>query len=231
MAVTTPLDTDFGDFIIPTADATTERKSFPCLDIKTSIAVAFRIPANAWNTAVEETCSWPPFLLAPEERAAKTLWFPGAWKAEANWGLPVVCRLTDAFATADAIFFGLQIFRTALELLLSNLGILFRLFDKRPSLGTSNRSQTAVQLTSYRRKKKNAFAFGASTTNFPMFLHSSLCFCRYCLMHYSSKEEEEEEEEKTSFRSGASLHQFGHQNMQIVHKLTEKVLRQNDATK
>jgi hypothetical protein len=26
-------------------------------------------------------------------------------------------------------------------------------------------------------------------------------------------------------RSGASLHQFGHQNMQNVHKLTEKVLR------
>lgn len=30
---------------------------------------------------------------------------------------------------------------------------------------------------------------------------------------------------KKSFRSGAPLHQFGHQNMQNVHKLTEKVLR------
>jgi hypothetical protein len=41
-----------------------------------------------------------------------------------------------------------------LELLLRNLGIPFRLLEKRPSLGTSNRSQTGVQLTSHRRKKK-----------------------------------------------------------------------------
>jgi hypothetical protein len=109
-----------------------------------------------------------------------------------------------------------------LELLLRNLEILFRLFDKRPSLGTSNRSQTAIQLTSYRRKKKNFFTFGALP-------QTSLCFFTppyvsvvtvSCITAPKKKKKK-----KKSFRSGASLHQFGHQNMQNVHKLTEKVLR------